>query len=228
MDEKISLKAVDQYSVAFATKVISQFFGDREKISGSDILSLCEPKQINLFVIRELMRLWKVETQKLKSPYFNYQAGEVADALRHFQNILSNHISIAKADFFPLLKKAVSQALFVVLDPYDFYSDTLDRHGSGSIFVSELRNDIKYLKINLPPMERVLQKLEQKKLNSLTGNEAFALLDSILEEVNFTPEDIEGNVKQFSAVVPLELEKLYESKAVNKPKTSVQMSSSEN
>lgn len=222
MDEKISLKAVDQYCESFATQVISLFFTGKEKITGHEILTLCEIKQINLFVVRELMHAWKVETQKLKSPYFNYHAKEVADALQHFQNILSNHISISRADFFPLLKKAASQTLFLVLAPYDFYSDALERQGQGYINLADLRSDIKYLKINRPPLEKLVQKLEEKKLTTLSGNEAFALLDSILEEVNFTPEDIEEYLEQFSKVVPLEVQKLYESKVINKPKVAEQ------
>jgi hypothetical protein len=217
MDEKISLKAVDQYSEAYAANIVSHFFVGKEKITGPEILDLCDIKQINLFVLRELMHMWRVESQKLKSSFFNYQAKEVSEALAHFQNTLSNHISISKSDFLPLLKKAVSQTLYLVLGPYDFYSDTLDRHGQGAINVVDLRSDIKYLRINQPPLEKLVQKLEEKKLVTISGNEAFALLDSILEEVNFTPEDIEGYLSEFSKVAPLELEKLYEQKTIHKP-----------
>jgi hypothetical protein len=218
MDEKISLKAVDQYSEAFAAAMASVFFTSKEKITGPEILKLCEIKQVNLFVLRELMHTWKVESQKLKSPYFNYGAEEVVQALQHFQNVLSNHISISRGDFFPLLTRAVSQTLYVVLDPYDFYSDVLDRQGNGYVNVSHLRSDIKYLNINRPPLERLVQKLEEKKLVTISGNEAFALLDSILEEVNFTPEDIDTYLEQFSRITPLELEKLYEPKVIPPPK----------
>jgi hypothetical protein len=217
MDEKISQKAIDQYSEAYASKIVSAFFNSREKITGPEILDLCDIKQVNLFVLRELMHVWTVESQKLKSPYFNYQAKEVMEAMHHFQNTLSNHISISRSDFLPLLKNAVGQALSVVLSPYDFYSNTLDRQGKGFINVNDLRSDIKYLKINQPPLEKLVQKLEEKKLTTVSGNEAFALLDSILEEVNFTPEDIETYVEQFSKVVPLEVEKLYESKLTHAP-----------
>ena len=210
MDEKISLKAVDRYSESFAQVIATEFFAGKNKITGPEILNLCEIRQVNLFAVRELMHAWNLESQKLQSPYFDYQAKPVVEALTNFQNTLSNHISIARNDFVPLLARAVSQTLFVILDPYDFYSDTLDRHGQGPIVVSELKNDIKYLKINRPPMERLIQKLEDKKLSSISGNEAFALLDSILEEVNFTPEDIEHYMPLFGKVVPLELEKLYE------------------
>ena len=212
MDEKINLKAVEQYSEACAARIGSIFFAKKEKISGAEIISLCEIKQINLFIIRELLKAWRTESQKLKSPYFDYDAKEVTEALNNFQNILSNHILISKNDFLPLLKKAIGETLYLVLDPYDFYADTLARNGSSHISVSELKNEIKYLKINRPPLERLVHKLEEKKLIKITGNEAFALLDSILEEVNFTPEDVELYLAQFSKLLPLELEKMYDQK----------------
>ncbi|HZX72930.1 MAG TPA: hypothetical protein VFE57_00805 [Cyclobacteriaceae bacterium] len=221
MEEKISLKAVDHYSEVYATSLCTSFFGQHEKITGQQILQLCEVKQVNLFIIRELLKTWKLESQKLKSPFFDYQSKEVKDALANFQNVLSNHIAISKSDFLPLLKKAVNQTLFLVLDPYDFYSETLDGRGQGFIKIEELKNDIKYIKINPAPLESLLLKLEEKKLDLISGNEAFALLDHILEEVNFTPEDIEGYINTFSKIEPLTIEKLYGSKPESKPKNVV-------
>src|SRR5258706_14457249 len=135
MDEKISQKAIDQYSEAYAAKISSAFFTSKEKITGPEILELCDIKQVNLFVLRELMHVWRVESQKLKSPYFDYQAKEVREVMHHFQNALSNHISISRTDFLPLLKNAVSLALYVVLSPYDFYSNALDRQVQAYINV---------------------------------------------------------------------------------------------
>ncbi len=224
MDEKISLKAVDLYSEACAARIAATFFVKKEKISGSEIVDLCEVKQVNLFVIRELLKAWRAESQKLKSPYFDYQAKEVTEALTTFQNTLSNHILISKGDFLPLLKKAISETIYLVLDPYDFYSDTLATSGSAQINVRELKIDIKYLKINRPPLERLVHKLEEKKLVTVSGNEAFALLDSILEEVNFTPEDVEPYLPYFSKILPLDLEKLYDSRETN-PVKSVEVKS---
>ena len=213
MDEKINIQAVEEYSEAFSSKVADSFFADHQKISGSEILSLCSTKQINLFVVRELLKVWKLETSKYKSPYFDYESKEVRDTLTKFQNALSNHISIAKDHFTPLLKKAVSLTVFLVLDPYDFYSDTLDKHGNDTIKVSDLKNDIKYIKINNRPLEKLIQNLEEKKIEAISGNEAFALLDHILEEVNFSPEDVDLYVNQLSATVPLDVEVLYGKKA---------------
>lgn len=210
MDEKISLQAVEEYSKAFSSKIADEYFAQHQKIRGSEILKLCKTNQINLFVIRELLKAWKQETAKYKSPYFDYEKKEVKEVLTQFQNVLSNNISIAKDHFLPLLRKGVSLTVYLILDPYDFYSDTLDKHGTGIIKVSELKNEIKYIRINQKPLEKLVQKLEEKKIESLSGNEAFALLDHILEEVNFTPEEIEPYTKELSTIVPLELEKLYE------------------
>lgn len=217
MEEKISLKALEDYSDDFASKVTASFFSSKEKITGPEIRSLSEIHQINLFVIRELLQAWRLEGQKLHSPYFDYSAAPVNEALTKFQNLLSNHISISRENFQPLLKKAVSQTLYLIFDPYDFYSEALEALGN-TLKVGDLKNEVKYIKINRTPLEALLQGLEEKKLSTIAGNEAFAQLDHILEEVSFTPEDVDGYVSQFSRVLPLTLEKLYERKG-NTPRT---------
>ena len=217
MEDKINIKAVAKYSGAFAAKVSEAYFSKKEKISGPDILNLCQIRQVNLFVIRDLMKTWQQESQKLKSPYFNYETPEVKEALTQFQNVLSNHISISKENFLPFLTRAVHQTIMLALDPYDFYSDTLDKESKTHLKVADLKNEIKYLKINGQPLERLVKQLEEKKLEIISGNEAFALLDHILEEVNFTPEDVDAYLSQFSQVIPTSVEMLYESATDKKP-----------
>ena len=209
MDEKISVKALEDYSDDYASKVTAGFFSSNERISGPEILKLCDIQQINLFVIRELLKAWRLEAQKLRSPYFDYSAAPVAEALKKFQNLLSNHIAISPENFQPLLKKAVAQTLYLILNPYDFYSGVLTT-SAENLKLEELRNEVKYIRINRTPLERLLADLEEKKLAAVSGSEAFASLDHILEEVNFTPEDVDEHLSRFSAVVPLTLENLYE------------------
>ena len=210
MEEKISAKAIDQYSNFFASKLADSFFQKKEKINGKEILALSEIKQVNLLVVKELMRLWNVEQQKWQSPFFDYGSVEVQKSREQFKNTLSNHILILKKDFLPLLKLAVSQTLFLVLAPYDFFSNVLDSKGNGLLKVDDLKSETRYLKINKAPLEKLVEKLEERKLDMITGNEAFALLDHILEEVNFTPEDVEGYIASFSKLVPLSVESLIE------------------
>jgi len=209
MDERLSLKAVEDYSEDFASKVTASFFSKKDKITGPEILKLSTIHQVNLFVIRELLSAWQYEGQKLRSPYFDYSAPEVKEELERFQNLLSNHILISKENFQPLLKKAVTQTLLLIIDPYDFFSDVLD---GANLKVADLKKDIRYLKINKAPLEKLVQRIEEKKLDQITGKEAFGLLDQILEEVSFTPEDIDGYIAEFAKEVPLRIEALYEKK----------------
>jgi len=203
MDEKISLEAIALYGDAYADKVLKNFFATKDKISGQEILALCNVQQVNLFVVRELFKTWKEEIRKFKSPYFDFEDAEVKEALDTFMNIVSKHILIGQAHFGPLLKKAVSQTLMVIFDPYDFYSLTISGK-NNKLEVGPFREEIKYLKINKAPLEKMLQKLEQMGVQEITGNEAFSILDHILEEVSFTPEDLEGFIDKFSEVVPLD------------------------
>lgn len=208
MDEKISLEAISLYGDAYAEKVLKDFFSTRDKITGTEILSLCNVHQVNLFVIRELFRAWKEETKKVKSPYFDYENPEVKDALENFMGVLSKNILIDRAHFAPLLKKASSQALLVIFDPYDFYAITITGK-NNKLEVDAFREEIRYLKVNKAPLDRMLQRLEEKGIKEISGNEAFAELDHVLEEVNFAPEDVEEFIHQFNAKVKFDPAQFY-------------------
>src|SRR4051812_17356120 len=201
MDEKISLEAISLYGDTYSEKVLKDFFSSKNKITGAEILSLCNVQQVNLFVVRELFRSWKEETRKLKSHYFDYENEEVKEALEDFMGILSQHISIDQHHFSALLKKATSQTLFIIFDPYDYFSMIVTGK-DNKLDVNLFREEIKYLKVNKAPLEKLLQRLDEKEIREISGNEAFAILDQILEEVNFTPEDVEEYLEKFSAVVP--------------------------
>jgi hypothetical protein len=218
MDEKISLEAIAAYGDAYADKVSKTFFTTNKKIRGSEILSLCKVPQVNMFVVRELLLTWREETKKLKSPYFDYEDAEVKEALNNFMTVLSKRIAVGEDYFVPLLKKAVRQTLLVIFNPYDFFS-ILVSGKNNRIELKEFKEEIKYLKINKAPLARLVQKLEEKGLTELSGNEAFAILDQILEEVSFTPEDLDPHIRQFSLTLPLDAAAFFP-KAAPAPKPS--------
>jgi hypothetical protein len=223
MDEKISLEAIALYSDTYAEKMLERFFKERKKISGQDILVFSDVQQVNLFVIRELFKTWREEIKKLKSPYFDYTHPDVKEALEVFMNVLSKNISIERQHFAPLLKKSVSQTLLVIFDPYDYFSMIISGT-TNKMEVATFREEIKYLRINKAPLEKLLQRLEEKGIQEISGNEAFGILDQILEEVSFTPEDLEDYISRFDAVAKLDPEKFYFKKpdpsvVTPKPKT---------
>lgn len=213
MDEKISLEAIALYSDAYAEKVVKRFFDKKPRISGQEILSLCDVQQINLFIVRELFKVWKDELRKLKSPYFDYEKAEVKSALDTFMSVLSQNISVEQQHFTPLLKKAVSQTLLMIFDPYDYYS-VLITGKNNKLDITQFQEEIKYIRINKAPLEKLLEKLKTGTATEVSGNEAFAVLDQILEAVNFTPEDVDQYVEQFSAVEKLSPEQFYVRKDV--------------
>ncbi len=203
MDEKISLEAIGTYADRYSEKVLQGFFASREKASGKDILSLCNVHQVNLFVVRELFKAWKEETARQKSIFFDYDHQEVKEALTIFMGVLSNHISVDRIAMAGLLNVAVRQTLLLIFNPYDFYS-VLISGKENRLDLTSFREELKYLRINRTPLERLLTKLDERKINEIPGNEAFAVLDQILEEVNFTPEDVEDYVRKFSSTIYLD------------------------
>jgi len=216
MDEKISLESISRYSNAYSEKVLQVFFSSKNKITGPEILSLSNVQQVNLFVVRELFKAWKEETKKLKSPYFDYESPEIKEVFDTLMERLSNNILVDQSHFTPLFKKAVNQALLAIFDPYDFFSMIITGE-NNRLEVNAFREEIKYLKINKAPLDRLLQKLVEKEVEEISGNEAFAILDQILEEVNFNPEDVDSYLEKFSSIVPLDASKFLTEKNSTAP-----------
>ena len=216
MDEKISLEAIALYGDNFSEKVVRDFFSRKDRITGGEILSFCNVQQVNLFIVKELFKAWKDEQKKIKSPFFDFDNAEVKEAMENLMNLLSKNISIDRAHFLPLVKRAVNQSLMAIFDPYDFYSMLITGE-NNKLDVVPFREEIKYLKINKAPLERMLQKLEEKNVTEMPGNEAFGILDQILEEVNFTPEDVDGYIEMFSQVTPLDPSSFFIAKLSSTP-----------
>lgn len=219
MDEKISLDAIAAYGDAYAEKISKHFFTGKNKITGPEILQLSDVPQVNMFVVRELLLTWKDETRKIKSPYFDYEQPDVKEALSNFMTVLSNNISVSEEYFVPLLKKAVRQTLLVIFNPYDFFS-ILVTGQNNRVEISQFKEEIKYLKINKAPLARLVQKLEEKDIKEISGNEAFAILDQILEEVSFTPEDLDEHIRQFSTTLPLDPSSFFPAREMEVPDAS--------
>lgn len=215
MDRKISSDQVKRYAAEFNSAVLETFFRERQRINGQEILELTPVKQVNLLIIHTLMIRWNEELNKLRSPYFDQEHPEVKAAFTAYSNTLSKHISISRTDFEPLLEKATSDTLLLILSPYDYYAEALDTGGQGKVSIQVLRLLVRYLRINKDPLEKLVATVEEKGDSAtITGREAFALLDLILEEVRFTPENPESFLKDFSKVKAVTLDNLLEAPKV--------------
>ena len=100
--------------------LLSSFFKQKETINGNEILTYCDEKQVNMFILFLLMKEWKREVENMKSPYFDFTNNEVKDALKAYMNTVSKHIKINKSDFEPLLGKALDYTIQLAENPESF------------------------------------------------------------------------------------------------------------
>jgi hypothetical protein len=211
MEDKISAQAILRYSQQYTHKVLDRFFAQKQFISGQEILTLADIEQINLFIIQSLFKSWKTEMQRTRSSYFDYDTEAVKEAQQNLMNVLSRNIKLNRSLLEPLLLQATVQTLNDLLNPYDFFSKLIT--GNNNLLEADtFKEDLKYLKINKAPLLRLSQILQERKLQSISGNEAFAILDKILEELSFSPEDIDPLLQQLSLTQPVKIEDFYEQK----------------
>ncbi len=210
MESKLNREALAEYSRDFADQVSSSYFETKEYISGSDILNLCELKQINLFVIYRILRVWRGEAAKLRSPLFDFKSSEVRDALRDFMNTLSRHIHVGKADFIPILTEAVRDTALLVISPYHFYRGAVHSDADEPVKLADMKALLKYIKINPTILEAFIKKLEKERKSEVKASEALVYLNEVFENISQSPEDIEGYIEMFSKVRKLRTEMIFD------------------
>lgn len=222
MEDKISQQAISRYSQVYTRKILDRFYAQKQFIGGQEILALSEVEQINLFVIQALFKTWKSEMQKSRSVYFDYEAEAVLEAQQNLMNVLSRHIHVRREHLEPLVLQSVIQTLNDVLNPYEFFSKLITSN-NNELRLENFKEELKYLKLNKAPLLRLSQILQEQKIETISGNEAFGILDKILEDLNFTPEDIEPLLQQLSAIEPVTMEELYEKKSRPQEKAAAEI-----
>lgn len=209
MESKLNYSFIEEYSSKFIQPVVDQFFQENEMISGQQLLNLCPVKQINLFVIKKLFETWQQETQKLQSPYFDYEAAEVKEALEIFMNTLSQHIAISREHFEPLLKQAVSDTILLIFSPYDYYVREFKTPEKDLLTLEILKKDLRYIKINRPILDALVKRFEDEQLTEVQGEEKSRLFNEVFESLEDDPEDFDNYIEIFSEIHPLNIDDLY-------------------
>lgn len=210
MDNKLNYSAIEAYSTTYTRRVINDFFGIEGSINGKEILSLTAIPQLNLLIIKNLFQKWKKETGKLQSPYFNYDADEVKAALERFMNTLSNNINIKKSNFEPLLKKSVTDTIFLIFSPYTFYSKEINNPERSRISLSDLKDIGKYIKVNKTLLDLLMQRFREEDIEEVFNDEGFSILNELYEETDLPKISWEEYLEKFSAVYPLSLDIIFE------------------
>ncbi|WKN33463.1 hypothetical protein PZB74_08975 [Porifericola rhodea] len=209
MESKLKKEAVKQYSSLFSEQLRARAFQHQHKLNGQEILNLTEIRQVNLFIIQELFVHWKKEVENLRSPYFNYEATEVKQALGQFMDTVSQHIWIDSAHLAPLLNKATQDTLYLILAPYDYYYLLLTAEGRSSWTLEELEERLKYIKINKTLFERLVARCRQEPYREFEISRIIELFSQAFEQLQEPPEDIDTYISKFSHVVPLQSNDLF-------------------
>jgi hypothetical protein len=208
MENKLNQTAIESYSVKITKRLSDDFFQKNLVITGNQILNFTPIEQINLFVISNLFDKWKEETSKLKSPYFDFEHADVNAALKTFMNVLSKHISIRRADFDPLLRNAIANALCLTLAPYLFLKENYFSFETPIIQMADFKERVKFLRINKAITDAFIRKIEKHNLTSTPLSYALDYLNESYKEVASDLVDAEEIIQEISKLEPVSIEQL--------------------
>lgn len=197
MSNKLNLSAVERYSKAFAAKVCNDFFTEYSSITGKQILGLTSLQQVNMLTIKALFDKWQADTQRLRSPYFDFNASEVQQALKTFMNTVSQHISIKREHFEPLLVDSVGETLVLILEPQTFYKELMRDLPSFKFSQENIRPLTKYILINKDILPKLAEKLNGQEF--VFANQAMTWL----EETPLSVENPDKYLAQLAEIVPI-------------------------
>ncbi|WP_337042819.1 hypothetical protein [Emticicia sp. 17c] len=197
MSNKLNLSAVERYSKAYAARVCDDFFAHNNAISGKQILSLCNVQQVNLLTIRALYEKWQGDTQRLRSPYFDFANPEVQQALKSFMNVVSQFISVKREHFEPLLIDAVGETLVLILEPQTFYKELMRDLPNFRFTQENVAPLSKYIQINKQVIPNLVEKLNGKEF--VFANQAMTWI----EEMPITAENPDKYLSLFAEKVSI-------------------------
>lgn len=203
MESKLNNSSIEAYSTTFSKKVSSDFFQNSEAITGHQIIDLCIVKQINFFIIKNLLQRWKKEAEKLKSPYFNYDDPEVASALKTFLNTLSQKIYIKQADFEPLLKQAVNETILLLFSPQDYLINEIKNSENTFFPIREFQESTTYIKINASLVNDFLEELIKDGEKEVPKERAITLAREVSNRSQNDRENYDEYINKLSITVPL-------------------------
>ena len=209
METSINIREIESYSMDFSKKICDEFFSENNKISGNEILELCEIRQINLLVLKNLFEEWRDTSENLISPYFNYENEEVRELYKKYANALSRNILIDRDHFEPLLSISVKEAFLLIFSPFEFYAQFINSEKRNKISLSDLKTLKKYIKINGHLLDDLIKIVENDTRESIFIDEIYELFNEVCESTKEDPEDITKYIDMFSKVIPLKAEQVY-------------------
>lgn len=202
MSQKINPIALQQYVISFTTQILTDFYATNATASGTDLLKITPLRQINLGIISRLFESWKSTSQAFRSPYFNFESGEVKEAMETFMNVVSQHIAIKKDDLQPLLTEATQDALVLLFAPDEYFETKLRALPSFTFTTDHADKLVKYTHIHNSIAKALADRLHTGNVESVYANEVLRWLDELLA-TNTGLDATDQYIEQFSSVKEL-------------------------
>ncbi|MBC6697502.1 hypothetical protein [Hymenobacter sp. BT190] len=202
MNDKDSATFREQYGRRLAAQLCDQHFGARPTatLDGPAVLRFTPIRQVNLFVVQQLLAQWTQEMARLRSPYFDFEADDVRQALTQFMNTLSRRIKLARPVFEPLLARAITDTLAILLDPAGTFEDKL-LGAQPAATAAQLKEPLRYL-----DLDKVFYQDFLDSLPADTSQDRAALLTrfALYQEANYKHhQPLEKLVAEFNELLPL-------------------------
>ena len=199
MEDKYNQLQLERYSKDMANVLCDRHFASHDTINGPQLIGFTPVKQVNLFMIKELLFKWHHEMANLRSPYFDYENEEVKEALVNFMNVLSRKISMKRNSFEPLLQKAIHDTFLLVLNPVAIFEDKFLRI-QEEITLPKLKENLKYIDLDKQLFVRFIDTL------SASGSDRDYILSRFRLFMNANQNSrtsLGSLVEQFNKLLPI-------------------------
>ncbi len=209
MSNKFNANALTEYSKSYARRIATDFYQHHATINGEQILSLTPISQINLLVISGLSDKWKADAEKFRSHYFDFAHTEVQEALQHFMNVVSQHISVRREHLEPLLTDATRRTIIMIFDTRTYFDEILRDQPEFMLTAAALKQITRFTKINHFIPAYITQRLKDKPF--VYANQAIGYLDDVLAQRGHEVEHYDKYVTLFSEKLPMDVSALLRS-----------------
>lgn len=209
MSNKFNANALTEYSKSYARRIATDFYQHHTTANGEQILSLTPITQINLFVISSLSDKWKADAEKFRSHYFDFGHTDVQEALQHFMNVVSQHISVRREHLEPLLAEATRRTIVMIFDPRAYFDEILRSQPEFMLTAASLKQITRFTKINQFIPAYLTQRLKDKPF--VYANQAIGYLDEVLAQRGHELEHYDKYVGLFSEKLPMDVPALLRS-----------------
>ncbi|RAK62247.1 hypothetical protein [Hymenobacter edaphi] len=162
MQDTYSNDQLQAYGKRLAARLCDQYFATQpvgSSLDGPAVLRLAPVRQLNLYVVQQLLTQWTGEMARLRSPYFDYEDPAVRQALTQLMNLLSRRIRLTRASYEPLLAQAAADTLLTALDPLAAFEAKLLPAGQPSATPAQLRDALRYVEVNKPLFQDFIDSL---------------------------------------------------------------------